>query len=131
MEKMEGIVEKEKVELSLGRYNKLRDENKKLKEEIARFKDERDKICEKNKVRIIINDVFGFEQREELVNFDDVREDVEKKFGTTIEELRKENEKLHDELEKTKKQASEDLLELEMEISNLRHRGLWQRIWNK
>lgn len=52
--------------------------------------------------------------------FDDVREEIEAFFRTKIEELQSKKDELR-----------EKLLDVQIENSRLRHRGFWERLFNK
>lgn len=121
------------VNVPIGDYDALRNRVKELEEENKCLREERDKICDENKVRVIEREFEVLYHgglclktlvKDKLLNFDDVKEDVEKKFTQyfcDVQHLRgiKDLEKV--ELERQK---------LEKEVFRLKNRSLWKRILN-
>lgn len=92
------------------------------------YKIERDKVCDKNKVREIVR---NFDDGEiivdHMVNFDDVFEEISKAHDDIVLVQSKEIEDLNKKLD----DRSTKVLELQLEIEALKNRGLWKRIFNK
>lgn len=92
------------------------------------YKVERDKVCDKNKVREIVR---NFDDGEiivdHMVNFDDVFEEISKAHEDIVLVQSKEIEDLNKKLD----DRSTKVLELQLEIEALKNRGLWKRIFNK
>ena len=161
---MECIYENGSVQMPRDAYDslcELKRENENLRNEIAR-------LAKKKTQRVIEVIRYGISLPSlppisyDFKNFDDVKEQVEKHYGNTIEELKKTNEKLLKEKSKLQNENNENAnaievldadvkrlqkdeqelrkeinelkdknLDLEMQISKLKRRNLWQRIWNK
>ena len=118
------------------RLNELREENKNLVESMRRLEDvtEQKVIC---KSTYAYEDEDGdlIEENEMRVKcFDEVKENVEEFYKKKFEDLENEIKALQDTIEsqgQTNKSLANKALDLEMEVSRLKHRNLWQRIWNK
>lgn len=129
------------VTISVDSYNRLRDENKRLREQVSQYCKERDEICKDNKVRVLIYNYDDDEDElvvDELVNFDDVKVEVEEHFGHVIENQHNEIEKLKMYLHDCETSDNDEIrclreknLSLVLEIESLKRRGLWKRILNK
>lgn len=119
------------VTLSLEEYNELRDElvdvnneNNELRNAIAELQDAEGQ-------KVIIKRVKVYEDSERvgvsIANLDDA-------LAMLNGELKANNDVLTQKcanLEKANKDFAEATIKLDMEISRLKHRNLWQRIWNK
>lgn len=129
------------VTISVESYNRLRDENKRLREQVSQYCKERDDICKDNKVRVM---VYHYEDNEdelvldELKNFDDVKDEAEESLTRVCEDQRNEIERLRLQLYEAETQNLVELrllrnknLLLVLEIESLKRRGLWKRILNK
>lgn len=137
------ILTKGNVELSLGEYNKLRDENTSLKAQLEQAIKERDDVYTKKKVRVIYKDEEG--RIVDFENLDDVIEELSEQFKGNCEEMKKnvddaikcilekdaEFDKTIARINKEFKELTQRALEVELENSRLKNRNLWQRIWNK
>ena len=118
------------------RLNGLREENNNLVESMRRLEDvtEQKVIC---KSTYAYDDEDGdlIEENEMSVKaFDEVKEEVEEFYKKKFEDLENEIKALQDTIEsqlQTNKSLANKALDLEMEVSRLNHRNLWQRIWNK
>lgn len=118
------------VVLPLNEYNELRDacreceqENKHLNDVIREFeKDPETKVIIKT-IDPDTDEVMFIN----VVGFDDIKKSVEEHYHKMIDALCKE---LVDVAEHNTK-LNNDILDLEMQVSRLKHRNLWQRIINK
>lgn len=118
------------VVLPLNEYNELRDacreceqENKHLNDVIREFeKDPGTKVIIKT-IDPDTDEVMFIN----VVGFDDIKKSVEEHYHKMIDALCKE---LVDVAEHNTK-LNNDILDLEMQVSRLKHRNLWQRIINK
>lgn len=118
------------VVLPLDEYNELRDayrdyenKNEYLNDVIRRFeKDPKTKVIVKtidpDTEEVTFVDVVGF---------DDIKKSVEEHYNKMIDALCKE---LVDVSEHNTK-LNNDILDLKIQVSRLKHRNLWQRIINK
>lgn len=131
------------LNIELSEYDALRNRVNELEAENNRLREERDRICEENKVRVI-NREYHFEHgrtcgltavtkvKDKLVNFDDIKESVEKSFKDKIYDEMK--SKILGEFTKLQKECSEAKREadtLKAKAERLMKRGLWDRIRNK
>lgn len=118
------------------RLNVLREENNNLVKSMRRLEDvtEQKVICKRT---YAYEDEDGdlIEENEMCVKgFDEVKEEVEEFYKKKFEDLEDEIKALQDTIEsqvQTNKSLANKALDLEMEVSRLKHRNLWKRIWNK
>ncbi len=121
------------VNVPIGDYDALRNRVKELEAENKRFREERDKICDENKVRVIEREFEvlypgGLRMKtlvkDKLYNFDDVKEYVEKNFNQDLRDAQ------HVEDLKDLARVELERQNLEKEIIRLKNRSLWKRILN-
>lgn len=117
-------MEANNVILSLETYNRLRDDNRRLREANKELNAKMDADKVRTIKYIIKSDEYVDGVVEKVIktkieNFDDVREEVALRYEEQIDTLMEEKAKL-----------SEKNLALEMEISRLRHRSWWKRLLN-
>lgn len=135
------------VRLSLKEYNEMRDRIRQLEEYNKTLIEERDEICDENKVRvrrqiirIIRNPAYPqvcdkeeiIEDR--LINMGDVTQELDQKLHDTEEGLLRKCKELESNNERTNKTLDEcqrQKINLEQEIYKLKHRTWWQRLLNK
>lgn len=92
------------------------------------YKNERDDVCDKKKVREIIRNYDDGEIIiDHMVNFDDVFEEISKAHDDIVLVQSKEIDDLNKKLD----ERSTKVLELQLEIEALKNRGLWKRIFNR
>lgn len=104
----------------------LRRENENLRNEIARLaKNKTQRVIEV--IRYCIKLPSRPPISYDFKNFDDVKEQAEKHYGDTIEDLQDQII----ELNKSNSKLLDKNLDIEMQIYKLKRRNLWQRIWNK
>ncbi len=133
----------EMVQISRITYDNLRErlnglwvENKNLVESMRRLEDETEqKVICKSTYAYEDEDGDIIEENEMCVKgFDEVKEEVEEFYKKKFEDLENEIKALQETIEsqgKTEKALENKALALEVEVSRLKHRNLWQRIWNK
>lgn len=121
------------VNVPIGDYDALRNRVKELEEQNKCLREERDKICDENKVRVIEREFEVLYPgglclktlvKDKLLNFDDVKEDVEKRFTQDLcyaQHLRDIKDLEREELKRQN---------LEEEVFRLKNRSLWKRILN-
>ena len=135
------------VRLSLKEYNDLRDKIRQLQEDNDALVEERDMICDENKVRVrrqIIKitepscdpRAIGTKEiiEDKLINMGDITSELEAKFNEIEKGWMKRAEELQSKLdstEKTLEQCQRQKINAELELQSLRGRNLWQRLWNK
>ena len=112
------------VTISLETYNRLRDENKKLRNKNDELHKLQSEIINDKETKVLVVNLGGIDYAR---GFDEVREDVEKHFGECIEGLRSRMKKL----EEDNAALVELLNERESDIDELENRNLWKRILNK
>lgn len=135
------------VRLSLKEYNYMRDQIRQLQEDNDALVEERDMICDENKVRVrrqIIKitepsnnpRAIGTKEiiEDKLINMGDITLELEAKFNEIEKGWMKRAEELQSKLdstEKTLEQCQRQKINAELELQSLRGRNLWQRLWNK
>lgn len=122
------------VKITLVNYNRLLLENRSLSEELKDARNALDEIIRKKDgirvIREIITHDDVLSRHTKIIgveNFDDVRASVEEYYGKTIEKLIKQ-------LICAERKSNEYkglLLDAKSQISNLKHRSLWERILNR
>lgn len=121
------------VNVPIGDYDALRNRVKELEAENECLREERDKICDENKVRVIEREFEvlypgGLRMKtlvkDKLYNFDDVKEYVEKNFNQDLRDAQ------HVEDLKDLARVELERQNLEKEIIHLKNRSLWKRILN-
>jgi len=138
---------KTKIEIPASLYDEMQSRIKTLESENESLKDSICDLADKDGQKVIIihhvcdsDDDCACEDVE-LKDFEDCRKAVEKSMRYTFEQLKEDVKRkdaqidaLTDELESQKQTAdalSKKAMKAEMEVSRLKHRNLWQRIWNK
>lgn len=135
------------VRLSLKEYNDMRDEIRQLHEDNDALVEERDQICDENKVRVrrqIIRETrlttnpraIGTKEiiEDRLVNFGDVKQELDDTIRKMEEDCKKRLDELQsnlDHAEKSLEQCQLQKFDVEMQLATLKARGWWQRLWNK
>lgn len=120
-----------------GKVVKYENENKELKVQI-------DKLASRKNQRVIIKEtekyldenyeIFDEEVTYTFEEFKDIEDKVEEKLKISYDALQEQIDGLTGTIESQKQTADalvNKALKLEMEVSRLKHRNLWQRIWNK
>ena len=128
------------VRLSLNVYNDMRDHIRKLEEDNDALVEERDEICDENKVRqrrqiirireLVTNPhALGQEEviEDKLVNMDDISQELDKKIHDIEEGWKRKCEELKLALDECQRQK----INLEHEVYRLKNRTWWQRLWDK
>ena len=135
------------VRLPLEEYDKMRDRIRQLEEENEQLTDVLDHVCDENKVRVrrqiirvceLTNNPRAIGQEEiiedKLVNMQDITDELdenllalEKEWKEKCEDLESENKRIS----KALKQCQRMKIELEQEVDRLKHRGWWDRLWNR
>lgn len=118
------------VVLPLNEYNELRDANRECNEENEYLNDVIRKFEKDPKTKVIVKTIDPDTEEVtfiDVVGFDDIKKSVEEHYHKMIDALCKE---LVDVAEHNTK-LNNDILDLEMQVSRLKHRNLWQRIINK
>lgn len=122
------------------RIETLESENESLKDSIC-------DLADRNGQKVIIihhvcnaDDEFKCEDIE-LKDFEECRKAVEKSMRYTFEQMKEDVKRKDARIDslngtianqkRTLDALSKKAMEAEMEVSRLRHRNLWQRIWNK
>lgn len=129
------------VTLSLDVYNDMRDSHERLLRENQELKDAIQALQDNDGQRVIIREkvvIYDDDDRREkkriyVQNFADVEKEVCEKYQDDIQEVNYELKKLKEDYEsmiESKRELGDNCLELEMEISRLKNRTLWQRIKN-
>ena len=125
----------DKVRIKNDRINALENELAKVKED---HEAEIEKMAKEGKVRCIgikKHHFFPFFCKTEktYAGFDDVKAEVEEHFkqGLFEEELEKQKKEQLDNLIKQASEREQVIDNLRAEITELKDRNLWQRIWNK
>lgn len=122
------IMEANIVTLNKNEYDELMHRIYILEEINNDYKNERDDVCDKKKVREIIRNYDDGEIIvDHMVNFDDVFEEISKAHDDIVLVQSKEIDDLNKKLD----ERSTKVLELQLEIEALKNRGLWKRIFNK
>lgn len=118
------------VVLSLNEYNELRDACRECEEENKHLNDVIREFEKDPETKVIVKTIDPDTDEEmfiEVVGFDDIKKSVEEHYHKMIDALCKE---LVDVAEHNTN-LNNDILDLEMQVSQLKHRNLWQRIINK
>lgn len=131
------------VNVPIGDYDALRNRVKELEEEIKHLREERDTICDENKVRVIEREsevlypggcALRIHVKDELRNFDDVIKTLRDEY----EEKLKQAKARADFYEKSFRKKEEDSVDSQKEINDLKclverikNRNLWQRIFDR
>lgn len=139
----------QEVRLELTTYNELQDKVRTkndrinaLESELAKVKEDHEaeieKMTKEGKVRCIGIKKHPFipflvSDKKEYKGFDDVKAEVEEHFkqGLFDEELEKQKKEQLDNLIKQASEREQVIDNLRAEITQLKGRNLWQRIWNK
>lgn len=135
------------VRLSLKEYNEMRDKIRKLEEDNDALVEERDQICDENKVRVrrqtIVETRLTTNPRalgtkeiieDKLENCEDLKKEIDDKIHECEEGWMKKADELQENLdrsEKTLEQCQRQKLDAELELQRLKGRNWWQRLWNK
>ena len=133
--------------LPLNEYDKMRDRIRELEEENKRLTEMLDHVCDENKVRVrrqIIRitelttnpRALGQEEiiEDKLVNMQDITDELDENLRALEKECKEKCEALESEnksISKTLEQCQRMKIELEQEVDRLKHRGWWDRLWNK
>lgn len=119
------------VTISLEEYIRMRDElikanddNYELIKKIQKLEDSEEQNVI---VRTIVRHRGGDDITVEVKDYDEIAEMLDAQLKVANENL----EKKCKNLEKANKDFAEATIKLDMEISRLKHRTLWQRIWNE
>lgn len=119
------------VTLSLEEYNQLRDELVDVNNENNELRNAIVELQDADGQKVIIKTVTVYDDGEQvdvsIKNLDDAVAMLNGELKATNDALTKKCESL----EKANKDFAEATIKLDMEISRLKHRNLWQRIWNK
>lgn len=126
---MDNIIPVSTVQCSLAEYNALLKEIFQLKTELNELKQNYEEICKAKKVRIIEKYLDG-SQHETLVNFEDIKKHVYKKYENEIykkfeNEISNYSKKLQE-----YKNAFNDVVS-QYSQNQKKPRTLWQKIFNK
>lgn len=135
------------VRLSLKEYNDMRDKIRQLQEDNDALVEERDMICDENKVRVrrqIIKitepscdpRALGTKEiiEDRLINMKDITQELDAKIHEIENGWMKRVEELQSNLnstEKTLEQCQRQKIDAELELQCLKGRNWWQRLWNK
>ena len=135
------------VRLSLKEYNEMRDEISLLRYKVETLTKERDEICDENKVRVrrqIIKvtelttntRACGMKEiiEDKLINMEDVTSELDEKIAEVERRWKQEADNLKNQLELAEKNlgtCQRQKIDLEQEVFRLKHRSLWDRLWNK
>ena len=135
------------AKLSLEEYNNMRDRIRQLEKDNENLTDMLDHICDENKVRVrrqIIRQTeltfnphaCGMQEiiEDKLVNMQDITEELDEKLHTLEKECEEKCESLqrsNESICKALEQCQRTKIELEQEVDRLKHRGWWDRLWNR
>ena len=135
------------VRLSLKKYNEMRDRIKDLVEQNHGLIHVLDKVCDENKVRVrrqiikvteLTTDPRALGQQEiiedRLINMEDVTSELDEKIAEVERGWKQEADDLKNQLELAEKNleaCQRKKRDLEQEVSRLKNRPLWDRLWNK
>lgn len=124
------------VTLDLEDYNFLRNEYTLATKENKELNDAIEKLQDNDGQKVIIRECERWEDEDgeeyetrttSVKGFDDVKAEVEEFYKSKFEDLEKENE----ERKKKFEDVQRKYLDAQCTISALKHRNLWQRIFNK
>lgn len=135
------------VRLSLKDYNDMRDRIRKLEEDNDALVEERDEICDENKVRLRRQTIRiteystnpranGQEEiiEDRLINMEDITQELDEKMNKLEADCKRNFDELKaekDSISKTLEECQRQKIDLELEVERLKHRTWWQRLWNK
>lgn len=147
MERIINITDEGEVRISLREYNDMRDRLRTLEDDNRRLTEERDHICDENKVRVrrqIIRvreltfnpHALGQEEiiEDKMANMEDITNELDEHIRNVEEGWKRDYDSVVCEKEsvaKTLDQCQRQKIDLEQEVYRLRHRNWWQRLWNK
>ena len=133
--------------LPLNEYDKMRDRIRQLEEENKRLTKMLDHVCDKNKVRvrrqIIRQTELTFNPRacgvqeiieDKMVNMEDIKAELAEQWNEKQKRWQQELDiAIADKecISKALEQCQRMKIELEQEVDCLKHRGWWDRLWNK
>lgn len=133
--------------LSLNEYNKMRDRIRGLEDENKRLTEMLDHVCDENKVRVrrqIIRvreltfnpHACGTQEliEDKMVNMQDITDELNEKLHALDNEWKGKYEvleKLNEGTIKTLEKCQHEKIEMEIEVERLKHRGWWDRLWNR
>ena len=119
------------VNVELDEYNELRDEYNEALVQIEELENIVSTLEEDEGRNVIVRTITYFRDGKQV----DVEVKNEEEVKALLDEHLKEyNESLEGKcknLEEANKAFAEATMKLDMEISRLKHRSLWQRLWNK
>lgn len=133
--------------LSLNEYIKMRDRIRELEAENKRLTEMLDHVCDENMVRVrrqIIKQTeltfnphaCGIQEiiEDKMVNMQDITDELDEKLHALGKEWKEKYdvlERLNEGTIKTLEQCQREKIELEIEVEHLKHRGWWNRLWNR
>ena len=135
------------VRMSLKEYDMMRDEIRSLKEENGNLTDILDHVCDENKVRVrrqiiretrltttprALGTVEVIEDR--LTNCDDLTQELDTKIRECEDGWKRKADELQGNLDAKERMlegCQRQKLDAEQELSRLKSRGWWKRLWNK
>ena len=133
--------------LPLNEYDKMRNSIRELEAENKRLTEMLDHICDENKVRVrrqIIRvreltfnpHACGTQEiiEDKMVNMQDFTDELNEKLHALDKEWKGKYEvleSLNKGTIKTLEQCQRKKIELEIEVEHLKHRGWWDRLWNR
>ena len=133
--------------LPLEEYDKMRDRIRQLEEENKQLTDTLDHVCDENKVRvrrqIIRQTELTFNPRacgmqeiieDKMVNMEDIKTELAEQWNEKQKRWQQELDIAIADKERINKalnQCQRMKIDLEIEVDRLKHRGWWNRLWNK
>lgn len=133
--------------LPLSEYDKMLARIRQLEEENKRLTEMLDHVCDENKVRVrrqIIRQTeltfnphaCGLQEiiEDKMVNMHDITDELNEKLRALDKEWKEKYEVLESLNEgtiKTLEQCQHKKIEMEIEVERLKHRGWWDRLWNR
>ena len=119
------------VTISLEEYSRMRDELIKANNENIELNEKIQKLEEAEGQKVIVRTIVRHLDYDEITVEVKDADDIVEMLDAQLKEANENLEKKCENLEKANKDFAEATIKLDMEISRLMHRNLWQRIWNR
>lgn len=119
------------VTISLEEYSRMRDELIRANNENIELNEKIQKLEEAEGQQVIVRTIVRHRGCDEITVEVKDYEDIVEMLDAQLKEANENLEKKCENLEKANKDFAEATVKLDMEISRLKHRTLWQRIWNR
>lgn len=118
------------VTISLEEYSRMRDELIRANNENIELNEKIQKLEEAEGQQVIVRTIVRHRGYDDVTVEVKDYEDIVEMLNAQLKEANEHIEKKCENLEKANKDFAEATVKLDMEISRLKHRNLWQRIWN-